>query len=131
MGKEECARGGRAGQDPGDQALGGLDRAIEPVASDRRLQAAGFSWNGLSVVGPVSVLKWKLEPNEFSREITVEEWSLPDDSDLIELSTKVEPAKAVKLGAAFRNYILDRGLDPNGDHQTKTRTALRLFTGAG
>jgi hypothetical protein len=91
----------------------------------------GFSWDELSVLGPVGVRKWELEPNGFPREITVEEWTLPDDSDLIEPSTKIEPAKAVKLGAAFRDYVVDRALDPNGDHQTKTRTALRLFTGAG
>ena len=89
----------------------------------------GFSWKELSVVGPVNVRKWELEPNGFPREITVEEWTLPDDTDLIELSTKIEPAKAVSLGAAFREYVAGRGLDPNGDRQTKTRSALRLLTG--
>ena len=60
------------------------------------------------------------------------EWKLPDRSDLIELSTKIERPGRPALGAAsLREYVADRGLDPNDDHQTKTRTALRLFTGAG
>jgi hypothetical protein len=91
----------------------------------------GFSWDELSVLGPVNVRKWELAPNGFPREITVEEWTLPDDSDLIELSTKVEPRRAASVGAAFRRYVAERGLDPDGDQQTKTRSALRLFTAAG
>ena len=56
----------------------------------------GISWNELSVLGPVDVRKWELEPAGFPHEVTVEEWVLPDDSDLIELSVKVPADQAVE-----------------------------------
>jgi hypothetical protein len=53
---------------------------------------------------------------------------LPDGSDLIELSIKVEPRDAAAVGAEFEALLSARGLDTKGDQQTKTRTALRFFT---
>ncbi len=89
----------------------------------------GISWNELSVLGPVDVRKWELEPAAFPHEVTIEEWVLPDDSDLIELSVKVPADQAVSAGKDFRALLADRGLDPSGDQQAKTRTVLEFFTG--
>lgn len=91
----------------------------------------GISWHELSVLGPVDVRKWELEPAGFPYEVTVEEWVLPDESDLIELSIKVPPDEAVGAGRAFRALLADRGLDPSGDQQAKTRTVLQFFTAPG
>jgi hypothetical protein len=71
-----------------------------------------ISWHELSVLGPVDVRKWELEPARFPHEVTVEEWVLPDQSDLIELSIKVSPDQAVDGGKAFRGLLDNRGLDP-------------------
>jgi hypothetical protein len=51
-------------------------------------------WEDLVVLGPVAVRKWKVEPEGFGDEIVAEEWTLPDGSDLIELSIKVPPSRA-------------------------------------
>jgi hypothetical protein len=88
----------------------------------------GLSWHELSVLGPVDVRKWELEPAGFPHEVTVEEWVLPDESDLIELSFKVAPGQAVDGGRAFRALLAERGLDPYGDQQAKARTVLEFFT---
>ncbi len=88
----------------------------------------GISWNELSVLGPVDVRKWELEPPGFPHEVTVEEWVLPDDSDLIELSIKVPTDQALDAGKAFHALLDERGVDPTGDQQAKARTVLEFFT---
>jgi hypothetical protein len=91
----------------------------------------GVDWAELTVLGPVQVRKWELEPAGFPHEVTVEEWVLPDASDLIELSIKVDPADADEAGRDFDAFLRSREIDPEGDQQTKTRTALSYFTGGG
>jgi hypothetical protein len=88
----------------------------------------GIAWHELSVLGPVDVRKWEIEPARFPHEVTIEEWMLPDDSDLIELSIKVPTDEAVDAGKAFRALLAERGLDPTGDQQAKARTVLEFFT---
>jgi hypothetical protein len=89
----------------------------------------GVDWAELSVLGPIQVRKWELEPKGFPHEVTVEEWVLPDGSNLIELSIKVEPGDAGEAGRDFDAFLRKREIDPEGDQQTKTRTALSYFTG--
>ena len=91
---------------------------------------ADVGWDELSVLGPVDVRKWKVEPKGLPYELTVEEWVLPDRSDLVELSVKVEPADAAAAKAALTEFLRGKDLDPEGDQQTKTRTALSFFTAA-
>jgi hypothetical protein len=88
----------------------------------------GISWHELSVLGPVDVRKWELEPAGFPHEVTIEEWVLPDDSDLIELSIKVPADQALDAGKAFSALLAERGVDAAGDQQAKTRTVLEFFT---
>lgn len=89
---------------------------------------AGISWDDLTVLGPVDVRKWEVQPEGFDYEVTIEEWVLPDDSDLVELSVKAESADASKAKNAFVELLHGRGIDTEGDAQTKTRAALRYFT---
>ena len=88
---------------------------------------AEIVWEDLAVLGPVEVRKWEVQPEDFDYEVTIEEWVLPDDSDLVELSVKVDPADAAKANDAFKELPRGRGIDTEGDAQTKTR-ALRYFT---
>jgi hypothetical protein len=87
-----------------------------------------ISWADLTVLGPVSVRKWEVQPKDFDYEVTIEEWVLPDDSDLVELSVKAEPGDAAEAGRAFVELLRSRRIDTDGDQQTKTRSALRYFT---
>jgi hypothetical protein len=88
----------------------------------------GIGWDELSVLGPVDVRKREVEPKGFPYEVTIEEWVLTDRSDLVELSVKADPQDAEQARAAFRALLRQRGLDTEGDQQTKTRAALRSFT---
>jgi hypothetical protein len=88
----------------------------------------GVGWDDLVVLGPVDVRKWEVEPKELDWEVIVEEWVLPDDSDLVELSVKAEPGEAAKAHAAFAEFMEGRDIDTEGDQQTKTRAVLGYFT---
>jgi hypothetical protein len=58
----------------------------------------------------------------------VERWLLPDKSDLVELSIKVEPGQATTASDEFLTFLESLGLEVDGDMQTKTRGALTFFT---
>jgi hypothetical protein len=112
------------------------DRPLRALFSEDQERLIGdfapiaISWHELSVLGPVDVRKWELEPARSPHEVTVEEWVLPDESDLIELSIKVSSDQAVEAGTAFRALLANRGLDPYGDQRAKARTVLEFFAKA-
>jgi hypothetical protein len=91
--------------------------------------SADVDWDRLTALGPVDVRKWDVEPKQLGYEITVEEWVLPDRSDLVELSIKVSPEEAIEANERFVAYLRSRGFDTEGEQKTKTRTALEYFTG--
>jgi hypothetical protein len=86
-----------------------------------------FHFKSLKVLGPIRVLRWKLKHKGFPYEITTEEWRLPDDEVLVEVSIKVAPGQARRARKAFDRHLRQLGLDPAGAQQTKTRTALEYF----
>ena len=79
------------------------------------------------VMGPIRVLRWKSEHDDFPHELTTEEWRLPNGDDLVEVSIKVPPAEAATAAKAFDRHLRTLGLDPQGAQETKTRTALEYF----
>jgi hypothetical protein len=87
----------------------------------------GLGLDDLSVLGPVFVLKQTLEPPEFGRRLVAELWLLPDESRILELSTKSTPTEAFQVAAETRAYLERHGLDLSADPQMKTKTALDFF----
>ena len=83
----------------------------------------------LAVLGPVTVMKLKYEPEGYGRKLVAELWLYPDGSRILELSTKCKPADAFDVAARTRAYLDDRGVNLGGEQQTKTRTALEYFRG--
>jgi len=122
------------------QATGEIDDAVaggRPLrklfsADQERLIAefgpAEVGWDALTVMGPIDVRKWKVEFEDFEHEVVAERWKLPDGSDLVELSIKVEPGQATGAAEEFTAFLENRGLDVGGDQKTKTRGALAFFT---
>ena len=128
---------------------GSLKRAMEPTAvqavvsgesSLRKLfskeQRAFFAAHGpdgielddLAILGPIFVLKVKYAPVAFARKLVAELWMYPDDSRILELSTKCAPTEAFQVAAEARAYLSERGVNLAGEQQTKTRTALEFFS---
>jgi hypothetical protein len=128
---------------------GSVKRALEPTAvqavvsgqsSLRKLfskeQRAFFAAHGpegielddLAILGPIFVLKVKYAPVAFARKLVAELWMYPDDSRILELSTKCAPTEAFQVAAEARAYLTERGVNLGGEQQTKTRTALEFFS---
>jgi hypothetical protein len=87
----------------------------------------GLTIDDLSVLGPILVLKLKLNPPDFGRRLVVELWIYPDGSRVVELSTKTSPAEDIRTAVAARSFLTSKGISLSGEQQTKTKTALEFF----
>ena len=84
-------------------------------------------FDSLRVLGPVAVLRWKPGQVALAGELTAEEWHLPDGTDLLELSIKVDRADAFRSRNEFVAFLARVGLDHTGVQEAKTRIALEFF----
>jgi hypothetical protein len=91
---------------------------------------AGLALDDLAVLGPIFVLKVKFAPPELGRKLVAEVWLYPDDSRLLELSTKCAPNEAFQVAAETRAFLAERDIDMTAEQETKTRKALELFARA-
>jgi hypothetical protein len=87
----------------------------------------GIGLDDLSVLGPIFVLKGRLEPEELGRRVVGEMWLYPDGSRVLELSTRCETNEAFQVAAEARAFLTNKGIDLSGEQTTKTRKALRYF----
>ena len=87
----------------------------------------GIRLDDLAVLGPIFVLKGRLEPKELGRRVVAEMWLYPDGSRVLELSTRCETNEAFQVAAEARAFLTKSGVDLSGAQQTKTRKALRYF----
>jgi hypothetical protein len=88
----------------------------------------GVELSDLSYLGPITVLKLKSSVQQLGRRMTTELWFYPDGSRILELSTKCAPGEAFQVAVEARAYLGERGIDLEGEQQTKTRTALEFFS---
>ncbi|MEI7058203.1 hypothetical protein WBG06_20420 [Nocardioides sp. CCNWLW239] len=80
-------------------------------------------------LGPITVLKQKLRPEEYAGRLVAELWLYPDGSRILELSSRCAPGSAFQVAAELKAFLVRRGLEISGDQQTKTTTALEYFAG--
>jgi hypothetical protein len=73
------------------------------------------------------VLKLKFDPEEYQRRLVAELWLYPDNSRVLELSTKCDPQEAFLVAAETRAFLSRRGVDLAGKQETKTLRALEFF----
>jgi hypothetical protein len=88
----------------------------------------GVGLDDLAVLGPIFVLKLKMQPDTFSRPIVAEMWTYPDGSRIVELSTKCLPGEGLAVLRETRDFLRSKGIETSGDQQTKTKTALEFFS---
>lgn len=89
---------------------------------------AGIALDDLSILGPIFVLKLKWTPERFARKMVAEAWLYPDQSMILELSTKALPSQAFQVAAEARAYLGAHGITASSGQETKTRRALRTFS---
>lgn len=88
----------------------------------------GIGLDDLAVLGPILVLKVKFEPEQFARKLAAELWLYPDNSMILELSTRCGPAEAFEMAAELRIFLSERGVDLTGEQATKTKKALEFYS---
>jgi hypothetical protein len=90
----------------------------------------GIALDSLSILGPVFVLKLRFSPEGYARKLVAELWLYPDNSMVLELSTKCLPSEAFDVAAETRTLLAGHGVDLSADQETKTKKALEYFAGA-
>jgi hypothetical protein len=88
----------------------------------------GLQLDDLSILGPILVLKLKFAPKGLDRKLVAELWLYPDNSLLLELSTKCAPSEAFQVAAGTRTFLTQHGIDLSGEQETKTKKALEFFS---
>ena len=84
----------------------------------------GLELDDLSILGPIFVLKLKFSPVGYGRKLVAEVWLYPDESRILELSTKCLPAEMFRVVAETRAYLSTHGVDTTAEQETKTKRAL-------
>jgi hypothetical protein len=88
----------------------------------------GLALDDLSILGPILVLKLKFAPEGLARKLVAELWLYPDNSMILELSTKCAPSEAFQVVAETRSFLAQRDIDLSGEQETKTKKALEFFS---
>jgi hypothetical protein len=87
----------------------------------------GIGLDDLSILGPINVFKLKFKPEGYAGRLVAELWMYPDNSRILELSTKCLPGDGVRVALETRLFLTKKGVDLSGEQQTKTKTALEYF----
>jgi hypothetical protein len=82
----------------------------------------------LVLLGPILVLKLKFKPPDYDQKLVAELWNYPDNSRILELSTKCGVGEAFQVSLESKAFLRKRGVDLSGEQQTKTKTALEFFS---
>ena len=88
----------------------------------------GLALDDLSILGPIFVLKLKFAPKGYARRLVAELWLYPDNSMILELSTKCAPSETFQVAAETKAFLTQNGVDLTGEQQTKTKKALQYFS---
>jgi hypothetical protein len=87
----------------------------------------GIGLNDLSVLGPIQVHKYEISSDDVARELDAEMWLFPDNTRMLELSTKCAPREYFDVKSETEAFLAERGIDLGGERRTKTSKALYLF----
>jgi hypothetical protein len=85
----------------------------------------------LAILGPVDARRRKLVPVGLDRALLVEQWTFPDDSRILELSTRCRPDAVLPVAARMAAVLRAHGVDLTGPQQTKTHATLDFFSTLG
>jgi hypothetical protein len=91
----------------------------------------GLEFDALTPLGPINVLKLRFVRSGFGRSMVAELWLYPDDSRILELSTKCAPPEAFRVAAEARVFLTSHGIERVGVQATKTKTALEYYARTG
>jgi len=126
-----CSLG--ADQDEGEiVAVDAGERAIDQLYSSEQedlLATYGpdVALDGLVALGPIPARVWTVRSHDLPAKLTAELWYMPDGTQSLELSMRVDTADADDGQDDLLGFVDDRGLDLSADQESKTRRALDSF----
>ena len=82
----------------------------------------------LAILGPVDARRRKLVPAGLDRALLVEQWTFPDGSRILELSTRCRPDAILPVAGRMAAVLRAHGVDLTGPQQTKTHATLDFFS---
>jgi hypothetical protein len=82
----------------------------------------------LAIFGPVDARRRKLVFGGFNCTLLVEQWTFPDSSRILELSTRCSPGATLRVAAQMAAVLHAYGVDLTGPQRTKTRATLDFFS---
>jgi hypothetical protein len=88
----------------------------------------GIELDQLSILGPINVFKLKFQPKGSTIAMVAEYWLFPDNTSVLELSTKCPPKDALTTANRLRTFLTGKNVSLSGEQQTKTKAALELFS---
>lgn len=115
------------------EAISGAKPLRKVFSKEQRALFAAYApeslvLDDLSILGPIFVLKLKFSPEGYERKLVAEVWLYPDNTMLLELSTKCAPGEAFQVAAETKAFLIEHGIDVSGEQETKTRKALEFFS---
>jgi hypothetical protein len=60
--------------------------------------------------------------------LVAEIWLFPDNTSVLELSTKCAPGQGMKIASELRSYLNMKAVPLDGEQSTKTKKALEYFS---
>ena len=111
----------------GDRSISKLF-SPEQIAYYKEHAPAGIDLDDLTLLGPIIVFKLKSIPAGFNQKLTTEMWMYPDNTRVLELSTKTIPGNGFQLAMELRNLLYERGIHGSEEPTTKTSKALSFFS---
>lgn len=87
----------------------------------------GPSWSELYDLGPTDAWVWKISSRRLPARLTAEHWVLPDGTELLELSMRVDADEAEEGLERLLDWLDGRGITLSEAQETKTRLALEYF----
>ena len=122
----------RLGRHAVEQAMAG-QRPLRALFSRRQLELleahapvfVGIA--DLAVLGPIEVRRRKVVPRGLGRALAVEQWTYPDGSQILELSTRCAAEQALQAAARAAAVLRAHGAGVAGAQRTKTRATMDFF----
>ena len=93
-------------------------------------EVAEVDWSSVRVLGPVSVLKVAAKMRQLGSPLVAQLLRYPDDSSLLEFSTRVSPRDLAQQSIRFWTLLAQHGFDVSAAQQTKSTHSLALLNGA-
>ena len=114
-----------------DEVAAGERQLRTLFSSEQELMYAahgpGISMTELEPLGPIPARVWTLRTDEVSEKVTAELWYMPDGSQVLELSTKVDLEDADDAMDDLLDFVADRDIDLDATQESKTKRALLGF----